>query len=66
MKKAQAMGWREIGTLGKVYNLIVYIWASEARWNNFKALCGRSIPLDNDTYWNSWFLVLEVIRNQNI
>ena len=66
MKKAQAAGWREIGTLGKVHNLIVHMRASEARWNDFKALCGRSIPLDNDTRWNSWFLVLEVIRKQNV
>ena len=66
MKEAQAAGWREIGTLGKVHNLIVHIRASEARWNGFKALCGRSIPLDNDTQWNSWYLVLEVIRNDKV
>ena len=66
MKKAQAAGWREIGTLGKVHNLIVYIQALEACWNDFKAFCGRSIPLDNNTCWNLWFFVLEVIRKQNI
>jgi len=48
MKEAQAAGWREIGTLGKVHNLIVHIRALEARWNRFKALCRRFIPLDND------------------
>ena len=52
MKEAQATEWREIGTLGKVHNLIVHIRASEARWNSFKVLCGRSIPLDNNTRWN--------------
>ena len=30
IKKAKAAGWREIGTFGKVYNLIVHIRALEA------------------------------------
>jgi len=35
--------------LGKVYNLIIYIWAPEARYNKFKALARRLVPLDNNT-----------------
>jgi hypothetical protein len=66
MKEAQAAGWREIGTLGKVHNLIVYIRASEARWNKFKTLAKRSIPLDNDTWWNSWYTVLEAIKSESV
>lgn len=49
IKEAKAAGWREIGTLSKVHNLIVHIRASEARYNEFKALAGRSVPLDNNT-----------------
>lgn len=66
MKEAKAAGWREIGTLGKVHNLIVHIRASEARYNEFKALAGRSVPLDNDTRWNSWFTVLEAIKDEKV
>lgn len=66
MKEAKAAGWREIGTLGRVHNLIVHIRASEARWNEFKTLAGRSIPLDNDTRWNSWYTVLEAIKSEKV
>src|SRR5204863_2651139 len=59
LKKAKASGWREIGTLGKLHNLLVHIRASKQRYNSFKSLAGRSVPLDNDTHWNSWFLTLE-------
>jgi hypothetical protein len=62
MKEAKAAGWREIGTLGKVHNLIVHIRGSEARYNEFVAMAGRAIPMDNDTRWNSWFLVIQVIK----
>ena len=66
MKEAKAAGWREIGTLGKVHNLIVHIRASEARYNEFKTLAGRSVPLDNDTRWNSWFTILDVIKDKQV
>src|SRR6266702_1243780 len=66
MKEAKAAGWREIGTLGKVYNLIVHIWASEARYNKFKTLAKQSVPLDNNTWWNSWFIVLDVIKDEQV
>ena len=49
MKEAKAVGWREIGTLSKVHNLIVHIRASKARYNEFKTLAGQSVPLDNNT-----------------
>ena len=66
MKEAKAASQREIGTLGKVHNLIIYIRSSESRWNKFKALCGRSIPIDNDTRQNSWFIVLDVIKQEKV
>ncbi len=49
MKEAKAAGWKEIGMLGKVYNLIIYIWVLEAHYNEFKTLAKQLIPLDNDT-----------------
>ena len=66
IKEAKAAGQREIGTLGKVHNLIVHIRSSESRWNKFKALCGRSIPMDNDICWNLWFIVLDVIKQEKV
>ena len=59
-KKAAEAKWREIGGLGKVHNLIVFIRGSNDRFNRFLKLAGKMIPLDNDTHWNSWFRMLEV------
>ena len=66
MKEAKAAGWREIGILGRVYNLIIHIRVLEARWNKFKTLTGQLIPLDNDTQWNLWYTVLEAIKSEKV
>jgi hypothetical protein len=58
LKLAKAAGWRSIGPLGKLHNIAVHIRGSEARFNDFKDLAGRALGLDNDTRWNSWYLLL--------
>lgn len=45
--------------LDKLHNIAVHIRASPARSTEFKNLAGRSLPLDNDTRWNSWYLMVE-------
>jgi hypothetical protein len=59
-KKAAEAKWREIGVVGKIHNLVVLIRGSNDRSNRFLRLAGEMIPLDNDTRWNSWFMMLEV------
>jgi hypothetical protein len=48
-KKAAEAKWREIGGLGKIHNLVVFIRGSNDRFNRFLRLAGKMIPLDNDT-----------------
>jgi hypothetical protein len=60
-KKNRDLGWHEIGPLGKVHNTAIHIWADNYRYNMFKKRAGRVLGLDNDTCWNSWFLLLNVI-----
>jgi hypothetical protein len=52
--------WRQKGSLGKLHNIAVHIRGSPARNSEFKVLAGRGLPLDNETRWNSWFLMLQV------
>ena len=59
-KKNRDLGWREMGPLGKVHNTAVHIRADNYRYNMFKKRAGRVLGLDNDTRWNSWFLLLNV------
>jgi hypothetical protein len=58
LKKAKTTGWRQIGALGKLHNLAVHIRSSEQRYNWFYELAGVALGLDNDTRWNSWYLML--------
>ncbi|EMT69251.1 hypothetical protein FOC4_g10000067 [Fusarium odoratissimum] len=37
--------------------------SNDYRWNEFKKRAGRSLGLDNDTRWNSWFLLLDTTLN---
>ncbi|KKO99133.1 hypothetical protein THAR02_08767 [Trichoderma harzianum] len=36
---------------------------NDYRWTQFKKRASRSLGLDNDTRWNSWFLLLDVALN---
>ncbi|KAJ6437949.1 calcium permeable channel [Purpureocillium lavendulum] len=51
------------GPLGKIHNISVHMRENDYRWNLFKKRAGRSLGLDNDTRWNSWFLLLDVAFN---
>lgn len=51
--------WREIGALGKIHNIAVWLRGSPARYQRFVAIAGRILPRDNDTRWNSWLTMLE-------
>ena len=59
-KKNKSLGWRQMGPLGKVHNIAIHIRANDYRYNQFKKRAGRVLALDNDTRWNSWFLLLNV------
>jgi hypothetical protein len=59
-KRHQGLGWHEMGSLGKVHNTALHIRADNYRYDLFKKRAGRILPLDNDTRWNSWFLLLNV------
>lgn len=50
----------KMGVMGKIHNLVVHIRASSNRLNEFEAITGSSIPLDNRMRWNSWFRMLSV------
>ena len=49
-----------MGPLGKVHNTAVHIQADNYWYNMFKKCAGRVLGLDNDSRWNSWFLLLNV------
>jgi hypothetical protein len=52
--------WRKIRGLRKIYNLVIFIGSLNNRIRRFVQLTSRIIPIDNNTRWNSWFLILEV------
>lgn len=59
-EKACKEVWREMGSLGKVHNLAVWLRGSNTRYNEFLELAKKMLTLDNDTRWNSWFTMLEI------
>ena len=60
-KTHRDLGWCEMEALGKVHNTALHIWADNLRYNQFKNRAGRVLPLDNDTHWNSWFNLLNIM-----
>ncbi len=52
--------FREMGVLGRLHNIVHHTRSSAGRMNEFKALAGRMIPLDNSTRWNSWYRMIDV------
>ncbi|KFA81613.1 hypothetical protein S40288_09579 [Stachybotrys chartarum IBT 40288] len=57
VKVQKALGWRQLGPLDKVHNIAVHMRENDYRWNLFRKRAGRSLGLDNDTRWNSWFVL---------
>ena len=56
--------WRRQGPLSKLYNIVVYIQALIQQEQKFWELSGGlRLIRDNDTRWNSWFLILAVAIN---
>ena len=55
-----------MGVMGKIHNLVIHIRASPNCTNEFEALSGKSIPLDNRTRWNSWFQMLHVVLETKV
>jgi hypothetical protein len=51
--------WRQRGTLGKLHNIAVHIRGSPTRYQEFVAIAGKSLPLNNATRWNSWYTLLK-------
>lgn len=52
--------WRQVGPLGKLHNIVVWIQQSPQRLQAFKKDSGGRAPRrDNTTRWNSWFEMLD-------
>jgi hAT family C-terminal dimerisation region len=58
-RKQKELGWRQMGPLGKIHNIAIHIRANDYRYNLFRKRAGKVLGLDNDTRWNSWFLLLD-------
>jgi hypothetical protein len=46
------------GTDGNLRNIGAYIHASTRRYNTFKSQAGVALPQEQETRWNSWYLML--------
>ena len=53
-------GFRKMGALGQLHNIINHCRSSTSRSKQFETLVGRKIPLDNRTRWNSWWTMLDI------
>lgn len=53
-------GWRSIGTMGKLHNIAVYIRSSTNITDEWEALAGKMLGIDNATRWNSWYNLLRI------
>jgi hypothetical protein len=58
-KRRKERGWCQLGPLGKLHNTVIHIRANDYRYNLFRRRAGKVLGLDNDTRWNSWFLLLD-------
>ncbi|KAM3538106.1 hypothetical protein ARSEF1564_008977 [Beauveria bassiana] len=58
LKKGGRDSWRRIWPLGKLHNIAVHIRSDSGRYRAFEELAGRQLGLDNDTRWNSWYILI--------
>jgi hypothetical protein len=60
-EEARKAKFRLLGPLGQGHNIMVHIRGSSAHMDYFRTLVGRMIPMDNRTWWNSWYKMLVVL-----
>jgi hypothetical protein len=61
---AEIKKWRWQGPLSKLHNIVIYIQAWIQQEQNFWELSGGlRLTQDNNTRWNSWYLMLAVTIN---
>ena len=67
---AEMAEWRNLGTLGRVHNVVYFITKTPQRLQTFRKLPGNedglSLKRDNKTRWNSWYLMLDWLLKDNI
>ncbi|KAK9318787.1 hypothetical protein V1517DRAFT_334603 [Lipomyces orientalis] len=56
--KTKASGWRQFGSIGTIHNIAVDIRSPTRLYNEFKSIAGKTLGLDNDTRWNSWYVLI--------
>ena len=60
-EEAMRAKFRLLGPLGQGHNIVVHIRGSSAHTNHFRKLAERMIPMDNRTWWNSWYNMLLIL-----
>lgn len=53
-------GWQSIGALGSLHNIAVYIRSSTILTDEWEALAGKLLGIDNVTRWNSWYKLISL------
>ena len=49
-----------MSSLEKLHNIVIHIHTTSIQITEFKKLADRELSHDNDTRWNSWYLLLKV------
>ena len=53
-------GWQSIGALGILHTIAVFIRSSTVLTDEWEALAGKLLGIDNVTCWNSWYRLIKV------
>lgn len=59
-RRTDEAGWKSIGALGNLHMIAVFIRSSTLLSDEWEALAGRALGIDNATRWNSWYNLLKV------
>ncbi|KJZ68669.1 hypothetical protein HIM_11941 [Hirsutella minnesotensis 3608] len=57
-------GWRNIGPMGKLHNIAVFIRSSTVHNDAWEDIAEKALGIDNVTRWNSWFKLLDAAVRQ--
>lgn len=58
-ERHDAAGWRNIGPMGKLHNIAVFIRSSTIYNDAWEDIAEKALGIDNITRWNSWFKLLD-------